>query len=106
MSRFSKRHDVCITRATHSKIGMCWGRIAQESLLDGVGIWIDSRLISCQPLLSPIVPSVSYLGLEDCGTIPVGTGVVSPADGLAQGIGEIGRNSLSLHKILDQPASA
>jgi hypothetical protein len=68
----SHEDHVSIPRATLSKIGMCWRRIAQESLSDGVGIWIDSRLISSQSFLSPIVPAVSvvaYLGLEDCGTL-------------------------------------
>jgi hypothetical protein len=67
---------------------MRWTRIAPESLLDGVGIWIDSRLISYQSFLSPIVRAVSaaaYLGSEDCGTLVVGKGVRSPADELAQG---------------------
>ncbi len=55
----SHEDHVCIPRATLSKIGMCWRQIAQESLRNGVGIWIDSRLISCEPLLTPIVPSRS-----------------------------------------------
>ncbi len=40
-----------------------------------MAIWIDSLLISCQPLLSPsvrAVPVAAYLGLEDCGTLAVG----------------------------------
>lgn len=71
----SDGHHVCIARAKHSKLGMCRRRIAQESLRDRVGIWIDSHLISYQPSLSPIVRAVSaaaYLGSEDCGTQPVG----------------------------------
>ena len=84
----SDGHHGCITRATHSKIGMLWRPITQESRRDGVWIWIDSRLISYQSFLSPIVRAVSaaaYLGSEDCGTLVVGKGVRSPADELAQG---------------------
>jgi hypothetical protein len=71
----SHEDHVCIPQAKHSTIGMRWRRIAQDSLRDRVAIWNDSRLISCQPFLSPIVPSVfvaAYLGLEDCGTLAVG----------------------------------
>ena len=67
---------------------MRWRPIAQESLLDGLGIWIDSHLISSQSFLSPIVPAasvVAYLGLEDRETLAVDKGVRSPADELAQG---------------------
>ena len=65
MSRFSDEHHVFITQSKHSKIGMRWRRITQESLRDGVWIWIDSRLISSQSFLSPIVPAASaavYIG--------------------------------------------
>jgi hypothetical protein len=88
----SHEDHVCITRSKHSKIGMRWRRIAQESLLDGVGIWIDSRLTAPQSFLSPIVPAVSvvaYLGLEDCGTLAVGTrALAAQQTELPQGIGE------------------
>ena len=70
---------------------MRWRRITQESLLDGLGIWIDYRLKSYQPFLSPIVPEVSvvaYLGLECRETLSVGNGVSSQVNGLAQGFRE------------------
>ena len=88
MSHVTPSHEVhvCITRAKHSKIGMCCGRITQESLRDGLAIWIDSLLILCEPFLSPIVPSVfvaASRGSEDCGALAVYKGVRSPADWLA-----------------------
>lgn len=71
----SDGHPVFITQSKHSKIGMRWRRIAQKSLLDVMGIWIDSRLISCQPFLSQILPAasaVAYRRSEDCGTLVEG----------------------------------
>jgi hypothetical protein len=70
----SHEDHVFIPRARHSKLGMRWRPKAPESLRDRVAIWIDSRLISCQSFLSPIVPSVpvaAYLGLEYVGTLTV-----------------------------------
>ena len=61
----SDEHHVFITQSKHSQIGMRRRRITQESLLDGLGIWIDSRLISYQSFLSPFVQAASaaaYLG--------------------------------------------
>jgi hypothetical protein len=112
MSHVTPSHEVhvCIPRATLSKIGMRWTRIAPESLRDGLAIWIDSRLISYQSFMSPIVPAVSvvaYLGLEDCGTLAVGTRAFAARQtGWPRGFGECRPNSRSLHKILDRLASA
>jgi hypothetical protein len=86
------RRPCSIPRATHSKLGMRWRPITQESVRDGVGIWIDSRLISCQSLLSPIVPSVfvaAYRGSEDCGALAVYKGFGSSADGVPWILGVI-----------------
>ncbi len=101
---------VCIPRAKLSKTGMCWRRIAKESLLDGLAIWIDSRRISCQSFLSPIVPSVfvvAYRGSEDCGTLAVYKEHSQASRRISRGFSrELGRTSLSLHKNLDQLESA